>query len=287
MGTLLYMAPEQVNCCCKEWGPATDVFSLGVIMYELLCGCHPFQTSSTLALLENVRDGRCKPIPRELAIPIELQQIIKRCLQSDIDLRYPTAELLRNDLDRFNNDQPISGYRLPIGRSFLRWCQRSERITQAAAAAAVAHGAVLLGLFSVVAFLFLVENSLAIPIKELSIDSVKLAAFPHVPVLITSWLILRGKLHLQWLNLAIAIFMILLMAYVLTSGESPVRAYRNHPFAFLMSHMIILSISVSVLIIQLLAIPASIKTRKQRIHRHPTSRFARDDVDLAITSRLP
>lgn len=114
-GTPRYMAPEQAGAP-GEVGPATDVYSLGTILYEMLVGQvpHPGATSAdTLRSLKEVDPpppGRLRP-----DIPRELDRIVLRCLRKHPDDRYASAQALADDLRRFLRSRSSSAVS-PRGR---------------------------------------------------------------------------------------------------------------------------------------------------------------------------
>jgi serine/threonine-protein kinase len=109
LGTPAYMAPEQAAGMRGEVSPASDVYSLGSILYHTLTGRPPFQAASpvdtVLMLLEQ------DVVPPRVINPRadrDLELIALRCLQKPPDLRYPTADALARDLAAYLKDEPIS-----------------------------------------------------------------------------------------------------------------------------------------------------------------------------------
>jgi WD40 repeat protein len=132
LGTPLYMAPEQA--AGQSWliGPATDVYALGVILYELLTGKRPFRGES-MQVLEQVRYRDPVP-PRRLekGVPSDLSTICLKCLSKEPDRRYASAVELADDLRRWRGNEPILARPAGVGERLLLWARR--RPAQAAAA---------------------------------------------------------------------------------------------------------------------------------------------------------
>lgn len=124
LGTPSYMAPEQAGFDRGEVSAATDVYSLGAILYQMLTGRPPFQAATPLDTVMMLLEH--EPVPPRLfnrAADPDLEQIAMKCLQKHPDLRYPSATELADDLRRFLAREPLSirmGGIMPIIHRMLR-----------------------------------------------------------------------------------------------------------------------------------------------------------------------
>jgi serine/threonine-protein kinase len=103
------MAPEQAATRGGEVGPATDIYSLGAILYSMLTGRAPFQAASPVDTLLMVLEQ--EPLPPRLLnqrADRDLEMIALKCLQKPSDLRYESAALLADDLESYLASEPIS-----------------------------------------------------------------------------------------------------------------------------------------------------------------------------------
>ncbi|WP_144059522.1 protein kinase domain-containing protein [Rhodopirellula sallentina] len=126
VGSAGYASPEQSAALHERVSYPSDVFSLGVILYELLTRRRPFQRKTigaTHLALETVTPRRPRSIRRE--VPVDLDAICMKCLEKDIDKRYATAAHLRDDIRRFLNGQPTLARPVPMWEEFYRWSRRS------------------------------------------------------------------------------------------------------------------------------------------------------------------
>lgn len=135
MGTPAFMAPEQVMGPAVLVGPHTDVYALGVTLYQLACGQLPFRGDNHALVMRRLVDEEALPLHfLDPAIPRELEAIVQRCMEKDIFRRYDSALDLAEDLGRFLEGEPVKARPHSPWRRWERKLRRNSLATLAAGA---------------------------------------------------------------------------------------------------------------------------------------------------------
>lgn len=136
MGTPSYMSPEQAAGRTRDVGTPADVYSLGVILYELLTGRRPFEGPVEKVVLSHVLDEPRPPRAFVRNLPRDLQTICLKCLSKDPKKRY-SARALAVDLQSFLEGRPIAARPVGPGERSLKWVRRNPWRAVAVATCAV------------------------------------------------------------------------------------------------------------------------------------------------------
>ncbi len=130
-GTPAYMAPEQARAM-KFVGPSADVWSLGVMLYELLTGKRPFTADSHVQLLATIQNDNPPTLRTILkAIPQDLETICLKCLEKEPERRYTSANELASDLQAWHEGKPIAAKRAKAVERAMLWVRRKPTVAAA------------------------------------------------------------------------------------------------------------------------------------------------------------
>ncbi|HEY7427883.1 MAG TPA: protein kinase, partial [Gemmataceae bacterium] len=146
VGTPSYMAPEQADGKLGKAGPATDIYSLGALLYEMLAGAPPFESLSAWETIGLVISAEPEPPSRrQPGVPRDLETICLKCLQKQPHRRYASALALADDLRRFLVGEPIEAR--PVGRleRGVKWVRRRPALAAMLAVSAAALLALMVG----------------------------------------------------------------------------------------------------------------------------------------------
>jgi serine/threonine protein kinase len=126
IGTLRYLAPERFN---GQGDVRSDVYSLGLTLYELLTLRPAFDESDRNRLVRQVMHG--EPVrPRKLspAVPLDLETVVLKAIARDPAHRYHTPAEMADDLKRFVEDRPVKARRITEWERLWRWCRRNPAV---------------------------------------------------------------------------------------------------------------------------------------------------------------
>jgi WD40 repeat protein/serine/threonine protein kinase len=189
IGTPLYMSPEQAALSGLDVDTRSDIYSLGVLLYELLTGTTPFDKErlrtagydemrriireeepprpstriSTLGQAATTFSAQCKSDPNRLASFLrgELDWVVMKCLEKDRNRRYETASGLARDVERYLHDEPVLACPPSAGYRLRKFARRNKRALATLA---------LVGVMLVAGVAFLVVDNLRIASKQAAVD---------------------------------------------------------------------------------------------------------------------
>lgn len=146
LGTPAYMAPEQAEGRLNSIGPATDVYALGVLLYELLAGRVPFRGNSDIQTLQQITGGEVAGLARlRPGIPRDLEAITLKCLERDPHRRYSSALGLAEDLRRYLHGEPTTARPAGAIEHAIKWGRRRPAVAALIAVSVLAVTALASG----------------------------------------------------------------------------------------------------------------------------------------------
>lgn len=128
VGTMRYMSPEQA-CGSTKWiDHRTDIYALGVTLYEMLTGRCPFDSTDRVLFLAELERGEPTRLRKiNLKIPVDLETIVLKAMSVHPNDRYATAAELADDLQRFLTGEVISARRPSLLDRLAKWTRRNQR----------------------------------------------------------------------------------------------------------------------------------------------------------------
>lgn len=122
-GTPLYAAPEQLRRDDRSFSAATDVYGLGMTLYELLARVQPLRNEGLAEMLRRVEAGRVPRLSTQADVPRDLENVVHKAIAVEPGNRYATADALADDLDAFLAGRSVAAQRTSAIRRLRRWAR--------------------------------------------------------------------------------------------------------------------------------------------------------------------
>lgn len=177
IGTAQYISPEQARGGILDH--RTDIYSLGIVIYEMLTGDTPFRGDTSIDIsLKHINERPIKPSSLIINIPVKLEKIVMTCLEKDPGGRYEDIDSLKKDLNNYLEDKPVllgkGGKDFKKVNTFARKIRKNSMTTAAAAIAFI-----FFALFLTYSILFygrdpvVVEEVKIPPVENMPVDSAR------------------------------------------------------------------------------------------------------------------
>ncbi|MCE9533186.1 MAG: protein kinase [Planctomycetes bacterium] len=128
MGTPAYMAPEQAKGEQEKVGPASDQYSLGCTLYEMLVGHTPFSGAPAQQLFLHQTNIPKSPRSLNRGVPRDLDTVVMKCLEKEVGKRYADCQELAEDLRRWASGEPITARRAGQVERLVKWTKRNPAV---------------------------------------------------------------------------------------------------------------------------------------------------------------
>ncbi|MGI9472423.1 MAG: WD40 repeat domain-containing serine/threonine protein kinase, partial [Rubripirellula sp.] len=129
VGTVRYMSPEQATGKTEETDARSDIYAVGVMLFEMLTGESPFRGNARAILQQKVSEDPPSPRTLEPTVPRDLETICLKSLEREPEKRFQTASELAEELQRFSADEPIQSRPITRLERGWRWCKRRPAVS--------------------------------------------------------------------------------------------------------------------------------------------------------------
>jgi hypothetical protein len=207
LGTPAYMSPEQAVGDSHHVDRRSDVYSLGVMLYQMLTGERPFRGNPSMLLHQVLHDDPPRPRSLDDAIPRDLEMVCLRAMNKQPQHRYPTAAAFAEDLRRFLRREPVAARSAGMPTRIWSWCRRPERIRGASTIAMAMF--VMLALWEGISLVFLGLGHIDVPNPLKTAAQTSFGMFSFSTLAGIAWMARSRTIAALWFGLVSSVVLLL------------------------------------------------------------------------------
>lgn len=271
IGTPLYMAPEQLFEGTHHDSAATDVYAIGILLFELIAQRTPREDLGYVEGLDKLRNEEAPPLKSfRPTTPAAISTITAKCLERDPVERYSSANALIEDLQRFLTGAPIRAKPVGFKERFVRWTKQPERLTTAGHFSAW-YQAMTIVWFAIAFLMFLGLDSLpGEAIQRTMVDMMWLTLLNHLPKAWLGWQLAKAKRWAYWPSAITSLLLLVVFTYSSMQPSYAFEYFYPTQISKIGTFSILILCSSLEVIFHLIAFPAWLRQIREKNNQPPS-----------------